>query len=313
MTSKERTFLFYLAPRFSMMSLMSMTEPLRAANEIARHTLYKCRYISQTGSVYAVNGMSVVVEKDLPYTPGHDAIIVCASYDPQAAMSLQVSKWLRWHDAHGTTLGAADTGAFILADAGLLHGHRVTLHWMSLDAFRERYPQIEVTSNLFELSALRYTCAGATAGMDFMLEIIKRHHGAFFASQVANQFIRGPIRIEEYQTASGAVRFGTRDKVVNAVVQQMEANCENPVPIHHLANRAGISLRRLQRLFKLHLQSTPVRFYQKCRLRHARRLLHQTSLQVGEIALASGFASRTQFSRAYKTTFGHAPAHERKH
>ncbi len=310
--SKTRKFVFYLAAKFSMMSLLSLTEPLRAANEIAGHALYDCRFVSQTTSVQAINGMSMPVEPDLPMDNDLDAVIVCASYEPEQAINPKLINWLHRLDAHGTALGAADTGALILAKAGLLHGHRTTLHWMNLDSFQENYPLLEISSSLFEYTARRFSCAGATTGMDLMLFIIGQHHGDYFGAKVANHFIRGPIRSEEqHQSAELARAKGLHPKV-RAVIEKMEINCEQPLSIATLADEAGLSLRRLETLFQREVGITPARFYQACRIQKARNILQQTSIPVTEVALVCGFASRTQFSSIYRKIYGHPPSAERK-
>ncbi len=294
-----------------MISLLSLTEPLRAANEIAGFTLYNCRLVSQTSSVQAINGMTIPTESRLPMGDDLDAVIVCASYEPEQAINPQLLNWLRRLDSRGTPLGAADTGALILAKADLLHGHRTTLHWIYLDSFRERYPLLEVSSSLFEYSARRFSCAGATTGMDLSLFIIGQHHSDQFAAKVANHFIRSTTRSEkQHQSAELARAKGLHPKV-RGVIENMEAHCEQPLYIATLADAAGLSMRRLETLFQREVGITPARFYQSCRIKKARNILQQSDIPVMEVALACGFASRTQFSAVYRKTYGHPPSAER--
>ena len=95
------------------------------------------------------------------------------------------------------------------------------------------------------------------------------------------------------------------------VLQLMEANLEEPLPLQDLAEYVQLSRRQLERLFLKHLHSTPSRYYLKLRLDRARRLLKQTSRSIVEITAMCGFVSTTHFSRCYRKTLGHAPKYER--
>ena len=174
---RSRGFGFFLAPKFSMMSLLSMTEPLRAANEIAGQEIYRIKYFAESAETTAINGMTVATDSSLPRTTDFDVVIVCASYEPERAATKKALNWLRWLAAHGMTLGSADTGAYILAQAGLLSGEIIALHWVNLPAFREMFPDVVTSSRLIEFSEKRFSCAGATTGIDMMLHLLGKHHG----------------------------------------------------------------------------------------------------------------------------------------
>ena len=289
-----------------------MTEPLRAANEIAGQALYDCQLVGLGDSVTAINGMVVAARPISSLKEKQDAVVVCASYNRETYDTPQLIHWLRHQNVLGSPLGCADAGAFILARAGLLEGEPVTLHWKSADSFREQYPHLNTSSNLFEFSTRRFSCAGATTGMDLVLHIIEQHHGAHFSARVANHFIRGTTRIEQqYSSAELAHTKGVHLKV-RLVIKIMEQHCEQPLSIAQCALKAGLSVRQLEVLFKRDTGITPIRYYQLGRLHKARNILQQSSLPVMEVGLACGFASRTQFSRAYKKVFGHSPVAERK-
>jgi transcriptional regulator GlxA family with amidase domain len=148
--------------------------------------------------------------------------------------------------------------------------------------------------------------------MDLMLFIIGQHHGDHFGAKVANHFIRGAVRSEEQHQSAELVRVKGIHPKVRAVIEKMETHCEQPLPVAMLADEARLSMRRLETLFQRDVGVTPVRFYQGCRIQKARNMLQQTSMPVMQVALACGFASRTQFSAVYKKTYGHAPSAERK-
>lgn len=154
------------------------------------------------------------------------------------------------HGAARVALGALDTGAYLLAEAGLIGDQPVTLHWEAVPAFREDYPDVHVTEELFCLGDRLFTCAGGTAAIDMMLERIARRQGPTLARAVSEQFIHSRIRPhEERQRSNLAVRIGSRDPRLIAVIAQMEAEIENPLRLEDMAMGAGITRRQLERLF----------------------------------------------------------------
>ena len=103
-------------------------------------------------------------------------LLVVAGFEPLQFATPALEHWLRRLDHESVTLGAIDTGACVLAEAGLLDGHRLTLHWEAIDAFKEAYPHLSVTQELFEIDRRRITCAGGTASLDLMLVLMPQAH-----------------------------------------------------------------------------------------------------------------------------------------
>ena len=164
---------FLLVPEFSMMAFFSAVEPLRVANRLSGKNLYSWHIFSPDGGpVEASNGMAVLAEAPMGKVESFPAMIVCASFDPDRYVSKPLLSWLRRLARKGTELGGLDTGAQILARAGLLNGYHVTLHWEHLPAFQESFPDIEVSEELFEIDGKRFTCSGGTAALDMMLHMI---------------------------------------------------------------------------------------------------------------------------------------------
>jgi transcriptional regulator GlxA family with amidase domain len=145
-----------------------------------------------------------------------------------------------------------------------------------------------------------------------MHAVIAREHGSELAIAVSEWFLQTHVR-----EGAGPQRMPLRERLgishapLLRVVGRMEQSLENPVPREELARTAGVSLRQLERLFRLHLGRSLGEHYLGLRLDRARDLLRQTTLSVLEIALACGFASASHFSRSYRARFGHAPRAER--
>jgi AraC family carnitine catabolism transcriptional activator len=304
---------FLLVPRFSMMAVASAIEPLRVANRLSGRTLFAWRLYSPDGApAPASNGLPIVADAPIDAFDGAPTLVVCPSFDPQLFETKALLAALRRIARSGTTLVAIDTGAHFLARAGLLDGMRVTMHWEAVPGFREEFPAIEVTEELYEIAGRVVTCAGGTAALDMMLEMIRLKHGEALAVAVSEQFIHDRIRARSSaQRMALANRLGTGNGKVVRAVAMMEAALERPLSTAAIAGRLGVTARQLERLFRGHLGTTPGRHYLGLRLARARQLLQQTEMTVAEIAVAAGFSSPSVLSRAYSGRYGHAPRAER--
>lgn len=226
----SQDFYFLLMPGFSAIGFISALEPLRVANRF-RGELYRWHVLSADGgAVLASNGMSVNADAALEPLKKGATLMVVAGFEPLEFATPALEHWLRRLDHDGVTLGAIDTGACILAEAGLLDGHRLTLHWEAIDAFKEAYPHLSVTQELFEIDRRRITCAGGTASIDLMLDLIAQAHGPDLAIQVSEQFVLGRIRPrKDHQRMQIATRYGINNKKLVQVIGEMEQHTEPPV------------------------------------------------------------------------------------
>jgi transcriptional regulator GlxA family with amidase domain len=309
---------FLLLPKFSMMAFVSAVEPLRVANRLAGAELYRWEIVSLEGaSIAASNGMSLVADRNLGQlgrSPSrYRTVVVGAGFEPEQGYDRRIRDWLRRLDRNGVELGAMDTGSFVLARAGLLDGYRATTHWEVLDSFREQFPKVEAEGGLFAIDRNRLTCAGGTAALDMMLHVISRRHGHRLATAVSEQFIHARIRDpQDRQRMEPAARQGVSHAGLGRAIALMEKNLEEPLDAGRMARAAGLSQRQLERLFRLHLNTTPQRYYLDLRLQRARALLQYSEMPVVEVAVACGFGSAAHFSRSYHAWAGRSPRAERR-
>lgn len=307
-----QAFYFLLLPGFSSMGFISAIEPLRVANRF-RGELYRWHVLScGGGAVLASNGMSVNAEGGFEALEAGATLLVVAGFDPLTHVTPALIQWLRRLDNDGVTLGGIDTGSVVLAQAGLLDGYRLTLHWEALEAFKESYPRLQVTQELFEIDRQRITCAGGTASIDLMLDLIAQAYGPELAIQVSEQFVLGRIRQrKDHQRMQVASRYGIHNKKLVQVIGEMEQHSEPPLSTAQLALGINVTRRQLERLFRLHLNDTPRNFYLGLRLEKARQLLRQTDMSVLDISIACGFESPSYFTRSYRARFTCAPRQDR--
>jgi len=306
-------FGFLLLPKFSMLAFSTAIEPLRSANRLAERKLYEWCLISGDGTpVAASNGARIIPDggiRDFERLPN---LIACSGMGIQAYTDKSVFAWLRRLERAGCRLGAVSTASHLLAKLGLLDGYRCTIHWENLPGFREEFPQLDATNELFEIDRNRFTCSGGTASLDMMLSLIALDHGRLLAARVAEQFMHERLRDRhDKQRMPARLRLGISHPKLLTVVELMEVNLEEPLSRAALAGRVGLSTRQLERLFRKYLARTPTRFYLELRVERARQLLTQTSLSVLDVALACGFVSASHFSKCYREVFKKTPREER--
>lgn len=300
---------FLLLPQFSMMAFFAAVEPLRIANRISDRPLFDWTLISADGGpVTASNGMTLMADQSTGQVHHLPSLAVCSGFTPEAHLTRPLMAWLHQLDQAGCCLGGIDTGAFLLASTGLLTHERVALHWESLPAFRERFPGIETTDELYELGERRFSCAGGAAAMDMALEVIARRHGVTLAIDVSEQLIHDRIRTRSDQQRTALVkRLSTHNRHVVEAVALMEQNIEEPLSLEEVASRVEVSVRQLQRLFEQELSMTPRQWYLQLRVKRAKRLLVETDLAVLTVGLACGFSSSSSFARTFRAHYGYSP------
>jgi transcriptional regulator GlxA family with amidase domain len=301
---------FLLVPGFALMSYAAAVEPLRAANQLAGRNLYRWWHAS-LGDKPAVASNGAAVVPDFPFGTDDrslDLILVCAGGNPAAFSDRRTFGWLRKLAGRGVIVGGISGGPVILAKAGVLSGRRCTVHWEHLAAVREAFPDIKLTRSLFEIDGDRVTCSGGVAGLDMMVALITHEHGHELGAAVSDWFLHTHVRdATKPQRMDLRFRLGIADERLLKVLRAMERNLEHPLSRLKCARLSGVSLRQLERAFGKHLGHGIHEHYLVLRLGRAQQLLRETSLSMLEIAVATGFASASQFSRAFKRTLGTTP------
>lgn len=314
--SSETTRLvgFLLIPEFSLLSYASTIEPLRAANRLSGKPLYNWAHISIDGDASAASsGLEVQADHEVGDHVEFDTVFVCAGGNPAKFRHRRTLAWLRNLARRGVRLAGVSGGPYILARAGLLDGYRCTVHWEHMAAFREEFPNLEAKRTLFEIDRGRLTCAGGIAALDLMRAIIGSEQGPELANAVGGWFLQTHLRPGSGpQRLTLRERYGVANRKLLACLEAMEEAIERPIHRRSLAQRAGISIRQLERLFATHLNTTIDAQYLNLRLDRAQRLLHETAMPALSIAIACGFSTASHFSRAYKNRFGKSPRQERK-
>ncbi|MET0219692.1 MAG: GlxA family transcriptional regulator [Tardiphaga sp.] len=298
---------------FALMSYASIIEPYRAANALAKRKLYQWVHLSPDGRpVTSSNGVTIAPDKRLDDKTSCDAVFVIAGGNPATFADSKTFAWLRRLASRNVTLVGVSGGPFLLAKAGLLDDHRMTIHWDHWPAFVEAFPLLRIESSLYVIDRKRVTCAGGIAGLDLTIELIEREQGHALASQVSEWLIGAkPRAAEAPQRPSLRDRYGVNDDRLLKTLAEMEAAIDNVKSRDELARIVGLSVRQLERLFVNLLGRTFHRTYLEIRLAQAAQLLTKTGMSATEVALACGFRSSSHFSRAFADQYGLSPTAHR--
>ncbi len=306
---------FLVLPEFSHLGIAAATEPLFIANWLAQRAVFDWKIVSVDGKpVRASNRMLIPVDGDLAAAAGCRTVFVLASFEPdRAVVERQVLRWLKRSAQAGVELGGIENGSLILAEAGLLNGHTVAVHWDNLLGFQERYPNTRAVSQLYLRSGERITCAGASAILDLMVAWIGWHGQADLAGEVAEHLLIGRARTgaTEQREAPDAAAFG-KDAAVARAQAIMREHVDEPLTCGEIARRVGLSLRQIERRFRSEAQCSVLQKYRVIRMTKAHQLLQQTQLSVTDVALSCGFSSPEYFCRLYRSLFACSPSQDRR-
>ncbi|WP_287884705.1 GlxA family transcriptional regulator [Paracoccus sp. (in: a-proteobacteria)] len=312
--SRPRRYGFLLLPDYALMSAASAVEPLRAANLLSGRPLYDLQFVSIEGGFMpssVAGGFETIALAEAD--ENLDILFVVAGGDPLAQRDPRVLAFVRRLARRGVALGGISGGAAILAAAGVMAARRFTIHWQHLDAMRETWPDALIERRLFVIDRDRFTCAGGMAPLDMMHALIASAHGAALARAVSDWFIHTGIReAEAPQQLDPARKYDLHHPALVAMVELMTSHIADPLGLEDLGQLCDITPRHLERLAQAQLGESVMQFYRRLRLDKARELLTQSGLPLAEIALATGFASRSHFSRSFRAQFGISPSSRRQ-
>ncbi|MGV6846931.1 MAG: GlxA family transcriptional regulator [Marinibacterium sp.] len=295
------------------MSYSCTVEPLRAANLLARRPLYDVVHFGAPPLVQSSGGAGVEPHHTVGTMMDLDLMLVVAGGDPFAVEDGAMFRWLAKLARRNVRIGGVSGGSVVLANAGLMSGRRLTVHWEHAAPLADRFPDMLIERRLYVIDRDRVTCGGGTAPLDLMHALIAAHHGGVFARLVSDWFLHTDIRAAAAPQRGGAAeRFGVHSPQVLEAISAMENHVGDPLNLGQLALMARVSPRHLNRLFADAFGQSVMDYFRDLRLDTARRLLRSTAMRIGEIAEATGFSTQGHFSNAYQARFGLRPRADRQ-
>ncbi|MEU2155094.1 helix-turn-helix domain-containing protein [Streptomyces sp. NPDC019396] len=238
-----------------------------------------------------------------------DTIIVPGRADPSAAVGPEVAGALCAAAANGTRIASVCVGAFVLAATGLLDGLRATTHWLGAAELARMYPRIEVDPDVLYVDNGQFlTSAGAAAGLDLCLHMIRRDYGSAVAADSAR------LAVMPLEREGGQAQFIVHEHppapagaALEPLLRWMEENAGRELTLADIASYAGVSTRTVNRRFREQTGTSPLQWLHRARIRQAQHLLETTAHPVDRIAAQVGFGSPTAFRERFKRQVGTSP------
>lgn len=265
------------------------------------------------GEVATTAGYGMLVSAGLSALDTADTILIPGWLPVDAPLSPAVRQALLRAHERGARLVSICTGAFALARTGLLDGRTATTHWGRIEQLRNRFPRVRVDPDVLYVDHGDIaTSAGAGAGIDLCLHLVRADHGAAYAARLARYMVMPPHREggqAQYVPMPTAPAGGNS---LAALLHWALGRLDRPIGLSDMAAEAGLSPRTLARRFDEQLGTTPGRWLLTQRITAARALLEETDLPIESIATRVGLGSATNLRRRFHNVVGTTPAAYRR-
>jgi transcriptional regulator GlxA family with amidase domain len=237
-----------------------------------------------------------------------DTIVIPGVEDVSVPVSKPVLAAIHKAWANGARVASICSGAFVLAATGLLDGRRATTHWIGTDELARRFPRVDVDPNVLFVDEGRIvTSAGASAGLDMCLHLVRRDHGQAIAAHAAR------LAVAPLDRSGGQSQFIRREPPESRanlapLLEWMLENLDRPLDVEALAGRARVSPRTFARRFRQQTGTTPIQWLLTARVRRAQELLESGTAGIDEVATAVGFESPVTFRARFQRSVGLSPS-----
>jgi transcriptional regulator GlxA family with amidase domain len=296
---------FTVFPGFQAMSL-GVLSVFEFANRENGEPIYDVRPLSETGGpIRSSTGISVVTE---PFAGTElDTLIVAGSVEPEPATPGLIN-FVRQASRRCRRVAAICTGAFILAEAGLLDSRRATTHWNQGRKMQARFPEVTVDEDrIFIHDGPVWTSAGMTAGVDLALAMVEQDLGADIARAVARKLVVYHRRAGGQSQFSGLLELGAKSDRIQSALAYAKRNLDKPLTVEQLAGAAHLSPRQFSRAFRTETGQSPAKAVENLRIEAARLMMEQSRHPIEAIAQQTGFGDRDRMRRAFRRAFGQPP------
>lgn len=296
---------FVVFPGFQVMSVAAASA-FEFANLVLEESVYDIGYYSETGGLIASSlGMAMQTEA-LGQGP-FDTLLVCGGAgvpEPSPALVDIVRESLQW----SRRVAAICTGAFILAEAGLLDDRRVTTHWLLARELQQRFPNVKMEEDrIFIIDGSIWTSAGMSAGIDLALAMVEKDLGAEVARNVAQQLVVYHRRAGGQSQFSALLQLEPKSDRIQSALTYAKSHLKSPLSVEELATAANLSPRQFSRAFRAETGQSPAKAVEHLRVEAARLMMEQTRHPIEVVARETGFADRERMRRAFLRAFGQPP------
>lgn len=299
-------------PRVQTLDVHGPAEVFSTATQLSERGAYSVEVVSPKAGPLPTSSVALYPDSTIERCRGPiDTLVVAGGRGVQAAIEDErLVGWLKQAALRSRRVASVCTGAFLLAEAGLLAGRRATTHWASCAQLAGRHPDIEVEPDpIFVRDGNVITSAGVTAGMDLALALVEEDFGRELALEVARWlvvFVKRPGGQAQF-SAQLEAQMADREPL-RALQEWMPDNLGEDLSVPALAKRASMSERNFARAFRDETGMTPAAYVETARVERARIFLDSGDLPVEAIARQAGFGTVETMRRAFRRRVGVSPA-----
>ena len=290
---------------FQVMGLAALSA-FEMANSVLDRKAYEVEILSEHGGPVR-NSLGFTIETRPFATRGFDTVVTIGALDVVPS-SPALLAYLRLAVRTARRVAGICTGAFVLAEAGLLDGRKATTHWSYASKLQMLYPEVRVEPDrIFIADGHVWTSAGMSAGIDLALALVENDFGQEVAKAVARNlvvYLRRPGGQSQFSTLLELEPKS--DRVRRALVYAKE-NLRNELSVDELAEAARLSPRQFSRVFRDETGQSPAKAVEHLRLEAARVMMEEGRHSMGEVARETGFADRERMRRAFLRSYGQPP------
>ncbi len=297
---------FVVFDGFQSMSFAALSV-FELANFMTGKVLYEMHFISENGGlVRSSTGMVISSEPfgDILY----DTVLIGGGLTILENAPEGLLSFIRKASEHSRRVASICTGSFILAEAGILDGRRVTTHWLHARELQARYPQVKLEEDrIFLTDGHVWTSAGMTAGIDLALALVEKDLGVEIAHSIAQKLVVYHRRAGGQSQHSALLELEAKsDRIQNALAYAKQ-NLHTALSVEQLAEAAHLSPRQFSRAFRAETGQSPAKAVENLRLEAARLMMEQTRHSVDTVAQQTGFGDRRRLRQAFLRAFGQPP------
>ncbi|MBY5809279.1 GlxA family transcriptional regulator [Rhizobium leguminosarum] len=296
---------FLLYPGFQIMSLAAVSA-FEFTNIELEEKVYDIRYLSENGGPIA-NSLGMVMETEAFGDPALDTLIVAGAPGIRLPNVVEAA-FIRAALPVARRLASICTGAFFLAEAGVLDGRRATTHWYVSRELQSRYPRVKMEEDrIFIIDDSVWTSAGMTAGIDLALAMVEKDHGFEVARAVARMLVVYHRRAGGQSQFSALLELEPKSDRIQKALAHARSNLKSTLSVEELAEAAHLSPRQFSRAFRAETGQSPAKAVENLRLEAARLMMEQGRHPMDVVARETGFADRERMRRAFLRAFGQPP------
>ncbi len=278
---------------------------------------FEVQIVSADGRpVKCLNNIELTPHRAMDAVESADLIIVPSVTDVSRTIMYgrPILDWLKHHHDQGAHIASVCTGAFFLAETGLLDGRTATTHWGFVDLFRRMYPRVHLKPERLITDEGTLFCAGAlAAGIDLAVYLVEKYCGHETAVKCSKALIHDMGRSSQAPYSVFQFQKNHNDQTIQSAQQWLENNYAREIDLNEVAKDHGMSRRTFERRFKKATGDTPLAYLQRTRVETAKRLLENSSDTFDEICYQLGYENSGHFREIFKRHTGLLPmAYQRR-